>query len=141
MLHKIKNYLNLYMLKSERSTAILDNCGIGISLLCSIHCAAMPILILTSAIAGWHLETLERLESPLFLLAAVIGSFSVVYAYLQKRRSLPMLLLLIGLSMILLGGMIKIEWLEPVLRVSGSVFIIFAHIQNKKTQKQHAYEA
>ena len=62
------------MVKAVKDSVVLDNWGIGVSILCSIHCALMPILIVTSAIVGWQAETLEEIELPLFIAAAIIGS-------------------------------------------------------------------
>ena len=135
MLQTIKNYLNLHMVKNERNSILLDNCGIGISILCSIHCALTPLLIISTALAGSQMQILERLEMPLFLTAAIIGSVSVIQVYLKTKRPLALYFLFAGLFMIIAGGFIKPESLEPIARISGSIFIIFAHLVNKRKYK------
>lgn len=123
------------MVKTEKNTMALDNWGIGVSILCSIHCALMPVLILSSAIVGWQIERLEELESPLFIAAAIIGSVSIFQAYFHRKRSRAVYFLLAGLALIVAGGFMESVWLEPALRVMGSLLIISAHIVNKKTLK------
>lgn len=126
------------MNKPSKNSLALDDWGIGASLLCSIHCALMPILILTSVIVGWQVEQLERLESPLFLLAAAIGLISISQTYFHQRKVRPVLVLITGLILILTGGIVHTMWLETSLRVSGSLFIVFAHHTNKRVAKQSA---
>ncbi|MFY0593146.1 MerC domain-containing protein [Roseivirga sp.] len=120
------------MNKSHKSSIALDDWGIGVSLLCSVHCALMPVLIFSSAIVGMQIEQLERLESPLLLLAAVIGSVSVLQSYTSQKKLKPALFLAAGLVLILIGGLFHETWLEPVLRICGSLFIVLAHFTNKK---------
>ena len=123
------------MVKAVKDSVVLDNWGIGVSILCSIHCALMPILIVTSAIVGWQAETLEEIELPLFIVAAIIGSVSILNVYFQKRRTKPVYFLLAGLALILVGGFVESEWLEPAFRGLGSLFIVAAHVVNKRTLK------
>ncbi len=131
-------YLKLCMDKPNKYSPALDDWGIRASLLCSIHCALMPILILSSVMVGWQVEQLERLESPLFLIAAIIGLLSIFQTYFNQKKIRPVLLLMIGLILILTGGIVHTLWLETSLRVSGSLFIVFAHHTNKRVTKQSA---
>jgi len=126
------------MNKINKTSMVLDNCGIGVSFLCSIHCALMPVLIITSAIAGLHLEALEKIETALFVMAAIIGSVSIFQTYFKEKNSNPAILLIMGLILILLGGIIEWLWLESLLRVGGSLIIISAHFANKKVLKQQS---
>ncbi|MFC2186531.1 MerC domain-containing protein [Peijinzhouia sedimentorum] len=129
-------FLKLHMIKINKTSMLWDNCGIGVSLLCSIHCALMPILIITSAIVGMHIEALEKIETPLFITAAIIGSISIFQTYFKLKKSKPALLLILGLMLILLGGIVEGLWFESTLRVCGSLIIVSAHFTNKKVVKQ-----
>lgn len=124
------------MIKTSKNSLALDNWGMGISLLCSIHCALMPVLIISSALVGFQVEKLERLELPLFIMAAVLGSISILLTYLNRKRIQPVLLLFGGLLLILAGGMIDSLWFETSFRVAGSLLIVLAHFINKRIQKQ-----
>ncbi|NVJ46204.1 MAG: MerC domain-containing protein [Cytophagia bacterium] len=124
------------MNKSNKNSLALDNWGMGVSLLCSIHCALMPVLIVSSAVAGLQIERLESLEVPMFIMAAVIGSVSVFLTYLNRRKIQPVLFLFAGLLLIMAGGMVDFLWFETPFRVVGSLLIVSAHFVNRKIQKQ-----
>lgn len=122
--------------KFNKSSLTLDNFGIGASLVCSVHCALTPILILSSVFVGWQIEQLERLESPLFLFASIIGLISISQTFLNQKKSKPVILLFTGIILILTGGFVNTHWVETVLRVGGSLLIVYAHYTNKKVIKE-----
>lgn len=124
--------------KQSKSSLALDDWGMGASLLCSIHCALTPLLILSSVFVGWQAEQLEKLEAPLFLLAAIIGLISISHTYLNQKNAKPAIFLLTGLILILAGGFTNSFWAEPSLRISGSLLIVYAHYANKKIVRESA---
>lgn len=124
------------MQKVFTQTSALDNWGIGVSLACSIHCAAIPIFLISSSFIGFPTDSWEQLELPMFLIAAIIGSISTLKTYLVLKNKRPVLLLTIGLFLIVLGGAYEHIWFETLLRVAGSIFLILSHVKNKKLLKQ-----
>lgn len=124
------------MVRTTKGSSFLDNWGIAISLVCLIHCAAIPFLFITSVIIGTQMEYLEKMESPMFILASIIGSISIFYTYFTLKRRQTVIFLMLGLLLIIAGGMVEIFWLESLLRVLGSAMVITSHIINKKLQKQ-----
>lgn len=124
--------LTLRMIKAIRNSSFLDNCGIGVSLACLIHCTAMPFILISSSFIGIHSESLEIIESPLLLLAIIIGSTAVLRTYFNLKKGRPILFLSIGITLIILGGMTELSWNETTLRVLGSFCIVASHIINKR---------
>lgn len=122
------------MLKTVKTFPFLDNWGIGISLACSVHCAAMPLIFLSSAFIGSSAGILESIELPLFIIAATIGAVSIIHTFLRTNRVLPVLLLSLGLALIIAGGYVE-GFYETSVRVSGSLSLVLAHFMNKKVLK------
>ncbi len=129
-----KMRLTLHMLKTVKTSACLDNWGIGISLVCSVHCAAMPLILLSSAFINTQAGLLESIELPLFILAAILGTTSILQTYFRTSRAFPLLLLATGLALIIMGGYSE-GYLEVAFRVLGSLSLVFAHFTNKKILK------
>jgi hypothetical protein len=120
------------MIKAIRNSSFLDNCGIGVSLVCSIHCMAMPFILISSAFASIHSERLLMLESPILLLAIIIGSTAVFRTYFHLKKGHPIIFLSIGIALIILGGIVELSWTETALRILGSFCIVISHILNKR---------
>ena len=130
--------ITLCMNRTLPNNTSLDNWGIGISIACAIHCAAIPILLISSAYLGLYTERLEQMELPLFILAGIISSLSIFQVYLRYKNVKPLISLILGLLLIIAGGMTDHDSYETILRVMGSSFIVLGHVMNKKTLKRQS---
>ncbi len=128
------------MIKSVENTSRLDNWGMAISLLCCIHCALMPILFISSTYFSSRYESLHLLELPLLALSIVIGITAIIKAYKSHKKYLPSIVVLSGIALLLLGGLVKEDIQETVIRVSGSITVIIGHLLNKRSQNKTTYE-
>lgn len=124
------------MIKTNKNSLALNNWGIGISLVCCVHCAIMPLIFISSAFLGAQIEILERVELPMFILAAFIGSISVFQAYFKLKDLKPALFVLIGILLIVIGGNVVGVLAETMFRVLGSLFIVCGHVVSKRIQKK-----
>lgn len=73
------------------------------SLLCAIHCAALPIALLVLPSVGLALAFNDRVEWAFVLVATVVGLTSLVRGFRVHRVALPLALLVPGLASLWAG--------------------------------------
>ena len=105
--------------------------GTGISLLCAVHCAALPLLAGASSYShqspggAW-------LEGGLVGAAALIGYLTLGFSFRQHRRPTPLVLLTLGLVTIMLGHSAAPERLESAVAVAGALMLVAAQLVNRR---------
>ena len=82
---------------------MLDRVGMTGSLLCALHCAALPIALLVLPSVGLALAFNDPIEWTFVGIATVVGALSLVRGFRLHRVALPLLLLVPGL-VLLWGG-------------------------------------
>lgn len=115
-----------------------DVVGASLSILCMIHCFLPLILVSLGASLGLsHLaESMhhEWMHIALLLPIILLLAFSLPKAYSTHGNVQPTILAVIGISILtvalLLGGNF-----ETGLTILGSVFVITAHLINRRTLK------
>lgn len=122
---------------THRTKSLLDMSGTGLSLICLLHCLALP----TAAVAAPALapELAERLSLVdgrahliLFLLAAPITLLAFFWGERTMRAGRwTMAFAGLGLVLMLTGAShIAAQPMETVLTVTGVSFLIGAHVAN-----------
>lgn len=107
-----------------------DRLGIGVSLTCAVHCAAVGALSLVPSLLGGASEALEAFEMPLLLAALAIGLLALVPAY-RREHHRPQPLALFGLGAAsLLGSRFVAETVELGATVTGIACVAGAHLWN-----------
>lgn len=113
---------------SRSSQLKLDRFGAGLSLVCAVHCAMHPLLLLALPLIGLGFLLNEQLES-LILIFSVIFALGVLGSSLrehgQKQVLWPWLVgtVLIVLSRVFHDG-------EVLLAVAGALSLAGAHLLN-----------
>lgn len=121
----------LHLIKSKPKYA--DILSISASTLCAVHCAAVPFLL-----AAGHLSSLSLLASPwfeaCFIFISIWIGLSTIWPGYRKahRKRTPLVLLLIGLSLISAGRWTATEgeMMEIAMTVSGATVIAISHLTN-----------
>ncbi|MBS7567042.1 MerC domain-containing protein [Mucilaginibacter sp. Bleaf8] len=110
----------------------LDHVGIGLSLLCAVHCTLMP-LILTS-LPLWGLGFLANVycEAAIITLSFIIASYSLIGGYKQTRSVGPLITLAVGFALIFAAQLLANEKYEWMLMVAGGLLVGSAHLYNWK---------
>lgn len=115
-----------------------DIVGAALSVLCMIHCFLPLIAISVGASVGVH-QVAEHMHHdwmhlgllfPIILLLA----YSLPTAYAQHRNVKPTILASIGL-LILVTALVVGGQLETPITILGSVFVIGAHLYNRRQLK------
>lgn len=111
----------------------LDFIGFSASLLCAVHCAAVPFLLTLAPLAGLQLLGNPWLEYAIIIFSFVIASFSMIHGYRRHHHmKAPLAIVLIGFMFIGTGHTLGDEWLEIILTTLGATIVAIAHIVNWK---------
>ncbi|MBK8785652.1 MAG: MerC domain-containing protein [Chitinophagaceae bacterium] len=106
-----------------------DALGIGTSILCSIHCALLPVLMSTLPVFGINIIHNLFFEWGMIVLAFVVGSYSLFHGYIKHHRSLvPVLIFSFGFIFLVLKQFF-VQYEIPFL-IIAVVLIISAHFYN-----------
>jgi len=118
----------------------LDGVGFIASLLCAIHCVAMPFAISFLPLLGWELLANPAIETGITFFSMCISVSSFIPSYKKSHHNWsPILLLIIGLSIIFCTHLFGPEELEFIFIPIGGVLISLAHYINWKLIKRHRY--
>ncbi len=111
-----------------------DFMGFSASLLCAVHCAALPFLLTLAPLAGLQFLRNPWVEYALILISFGIACYALIPGYRRHHRK-PLALILVLLGFLLIGAA---RFLEPeaVLTSSGAVLIAIAHLINWKQVRQ-----
>lgn len=110
-----------------------DVIALSSSLICAIHCAAVPILLSFSSLSSLHF-----LHNPLiewsFIGLGILFVFVSLWPSYRKthRRSRPLLIASFGFILIVLGRLHFGEIWEAVNTVGGALLVSVAHFVNWK---------
>jgi hypothetical protein len=112
----------------------LDKVSIGLSLLCSLQCLAIPLLVVflptVSFLSG------EGLHNILLVLVLPISGYALTLGYKQHQNVTVLLIGITGLIMLcmafLLGHVVFGESVEKTLTVLASMLVAYAHYLNFK---------
>ena len=109
----------------------LDFIGLSASLICALHCAALPLLLTMAPLAG--LEVLENpwIDFSFIAVSFVIAISSLSHGYRKHHhRSMSLMVATIGFLLIAAGQLIHSEAMEIPLMVSGGSMVAIAHLIN-----------
>lgn len=127
----VSQYMNLGRHKSGFFSKINpDILGMSASLLCAVHCSALPLVLALGLLGGF-----SWLEHPLVEIGFIITSLMLAWLSLLPSwksghgRVEPLVVVFLGFFLIGLAHVLA-ESLEPVLMTLGGLSIAFAHFLN-----------
>ena len=122
---------------SRKSVLSLDNLGIAASILCLIHCLAMPFVVALLPFMG--LQFLESHESHLWLGGIIIALalIAIVPSYLKHKRKRILSGMIAGISLVLAGSYLShifhvLHEHELWILIAGNLILVATHLFNKK---------
>jgi hypothetical protein len=128
-LNCIKYYICI--VKSNKHKSKLDNVGMTASILCAIHCAAVPLLITSLPLFGLGFLANPWLEWSMIIFALFIGIYAIGLSYFRTHhKQLPMILLISGFLIIISGHLFITGWHEALIVPLGGLLIATAHFFN-----------
>lgn len=114
-----------------------DFVGFSASLLCALHCAALPFLLTLAPLAGLQFLSNPWVEYALILLSFGIACYALIPGYWRyHRKPLALMLVVIGFLLIGTAHSLASEAYEVVLTSGGASLVAIAHLINWKQVKQ-----
>ncbi|HVU57706.1 MAG TPA: MerC domain-containing protein [Puia sp.] len=114
-----------------------DVMGITASVLCAIHCAVLPLLVVSLPVLGINIIHNAYFEYGMIVLAFLIGSWSLLHGFRRHHgRSIPLLLFTGGLLLLVA----KQIWhaYELQLLPFAMALIVGAHVVNYRLSRPGA---
>lgn len=106
-----------------------DTLGITTTIICAIHCAALPLLMTSLPLFGQNLINNAAFEYLMILLAAGIGIYSLTHGFKRHHHARgPIILFSLGIMMLVLKQIFH-EY-QLLFLIPGVLAIISAHILN-----------
>lgn len=120
-------------MKNQFVGSHLDFFGFSTSLLCAIHCAALPFLLTLAPLSGLQFLDNHWIEYGIIILSFFIASNSLIHGYRRHhKKRIALIVALIGFILIGVGQVSESEWMEAFFTSSGGVTIAIAHLINWK---------
>lgn len=117
--------------KTLTLTSRLDRIGFSASMLCAVHCAAMPLVITALPLAGLEALTHPAVEGAMILLGVIVGTASLSHGYRHHHHRLSAIaVLLAGFALIAAGHLLVPETLEAVVTPVGAATVALSHLLN-----------
>ncbi|MEH0152987.1 MerC domain-containing protein [Limibacter armeniacum] len=115
----------------------MDFIGFSVSLLCAVHCIALPIFLSIVPLTGLQFLDHIWIEYSIILASFIIASYALIHGYYKHhQKPLAMTVVVVGFILIVTGHFLQDEWKEIMLTSSGGVVIAIAHLLNWKHIKQ-----
>jgi len=120
-------------MKSHFVSLNVDFIGFSASLLCAVHCAALPFLLTLAPLAGLQLLDSPWVEYAFIVLSICIATGALVQGYRKHHHKfLPLIIAVAGFVLIGLGQFLELSWAEALLTATGGATIAIAHLMNWK---------
>lgn len=127
--------VNLPEKTRSRLQTLADRAGICLSVICIVHCILTPILLLAlpamQVFEWWH----ESLHITFAVIIPVLALAAFVPGYRLHRDKRVFKIAAVGFALVIsaitVPHILHIEWLEAVLSVFGSIFLVRAHLLNR----------
>jgi 4-amino-4-deoxy-L-arabinose transferase-like glycosyltransferase len=114
---------------------LFDRGAIGVSLICLVHCLAMPVLAILFPL-GVFAAFAENHWHWLFLMLAAPLSILAVYQANPRGRDRRFLFgVFLGIALLSAGVLIHIHALQVGLTVLGAISLFAAHVHNLRRRR------
>jgi hypothetical protein len=112
--------------------------GMSLSLLCAIHCLAMPFIITLLPLAGRAFNLDATTEIVLIGTSIIISSITLSRDYFKHHHNLkPIYVLTLGVLLIALLHIINLPTAYKWSESSGGLLLFGAFLVNRKHMKKH----
>ena len=107
---------------------LAESAAVTASLLCMVHCLALPLAIALLPSLSNVLTVPERFHIGILLFAAPMAAFALLTGWRLHGRIAPLALGLPGIA--LLGIALLLPAHETLLTVAGSLLLVAGHLRN-----------
>lgn len=126
--------------ESERLTGAADRLGAAASLLCAVHCAALPFALALLPALGLGFLASHGLERGFIAFASVLALTMAVLGYRRHRTARAFALLVPGLLLLWIGGFAfdlggATLW-HSLFVAAGGTCVSLAHVVNLRIARE-----
>ena len=126
----------------EREQMVTDKFAIGLSLICAIHCLALPLLlIILPSMIALQLDN-EIFHTLIIITVLPVSIFALTLGYKKHKRNWLLIVGFTGLLLlviaVILGEEITGEFGEKLLTVLGASLVAAGHLWNFRLCQQLA---
>lgn len=123
-----------------RRSAALDVPAIGLSLLCLIHCLALPALIAIAPALAVFAEN-EWAHKALVAVALPLSGFAIWRSLVARRDGTFVLLALAGLALLVAAAFFAfLSAFETPLTVAGALMLALAHVFRWRAHRRRRHD-
>ncbi len=115
----------------------LDFAGFAASLICSLHCIAIPILLSIGLLNSNHFLHNHNFDTFIIAIGIVIASLSLFSDYKIHKSKLPIGLIFLGFTILILGLKFGHDIEHVTMSIVGSACVASAHLINWKKSRQY----
>jgi hypothetical protein len=118
-----------------------DIAGMAVSVLCIMHCIAVPVLLSFTVFSSLAFLRDPSTEYAILIASALLGTGSLLPSYFRHHRKLAAIyILLAGFLLIGLGRFNVTDVYEVVLTSAGAVAVASAHFCNWRLCRNHCID-
>lgn len=117
----------------SRGWRLADRIGASASLLCAIHCAVLPFVLVLLPVIGLGFLANDRFEGGFVMVASVLAMIVLTRGFRRHQQPLPLMLAVLGIALLLLGvtGVVSHSIIvHSVLVTTGGLSLASAHFFN-----------
>lgn len=118
---------------SHKAWHAADRAGATASLLCAVHCAALPFVLALLPLLGLGFLAGHAFERGFVLFAATLAGVALLRGYRSHRRVLPLAMAMPGLVLLVAGVCIDLNaavLAHTVMVTAGGTLVAVAHLFN-----------
>lgn len=118
---------------NSRGWHLADRVGASASLLCAIHCAALPFVLVLLPVIGLGFLANDRFEGGFVMVASVLAMIVLTRGYRRHQQPLPLVLAGLGIALLLLGVSNVVDQsivVHSALVTAGGLSLASAHFFN-----------
>ena len=118
---------------------LADRVGAGASLLCAIHCAALPFVLVLLPVIGLGFLANDRFEGGFVMVASMLASVVLTRGFRRHQQPLPLMLGVLGIALLWLGVMNVVGHsiiIHSMLVTSGGLSLASAHFFNLRSDRR-----
>ncbi len=123
---------------SQRGWHVADRVGATASLLCAVHCAALPFVLAALPLLGLSFLAGHTFERVFVLCAASLAAVALVAGYRRHRRRAALALAIPGLALLVIGVCIDLDkalTAHAIMVTIGGTLLACAHLVNLRCSR------
>lgn len=131
--------------KNDKSRFSADHAAVALSVLCTLHCLLIPVLLILVPTGSFFLFLSDESFHAWILVAVLpISLLAVISGYLHHKRLSTLVLCLFGIAVLVMSAAVGHDVFghegEIAVTIFGSVLIAVGHIRNIRL-KRAAHES